>query len=220
MSEAVERQWNVRDAVLKWLYVRTAEGAHAPVPKVDNIMEVVDWEGDPITDEEVAKATNHLKERGFIKGPSAMGAGVIRPIITAEGELHADRNVSVRDKFEARVPANTTNNIVVHGNASGNFSAGGTNVTQSFDATVAVEKVNAVADMLAKAVADRGVDDEQAREASEIVEALQAEARQSNWIRVREFLGKAFGAAGLAAATTGGEAFPQLVMDAMQSLPM
>lgn len=220
MSEAIERQWNVRDAVLRWLYVRTAENGHAPSPKVEDIMNVVDWHGEPITDEEVAKATSHLKDRGFLTGTSAWGAGVIRPVITAEGELYADRRVSVRDSFDARVPANTTNNITFHGNVTGNVAAGSTNVTQSFDARVAVEKVDAVADMLAKGVADRGVDDEQAREASGIVETLRDEARKSNWVRVREFLGKAFGVATLAAATSGGEAFPQLVMEAMQALPM
>ncbi len=183
-------------------------------------MTVVDWQGEPITDEEVAKATKNLKERGFIKGSSAMGGGVVRPMITAEGELHADRGVSVRDTFDARVPANTTNNITFHGNVTGNVAAGSTNVTQSFDARVTIEKVNAVADMLSKAVADRGVDDEQSREASTVAETLRVEASRSNWVRVREFLGKAFGVAGLAAATSGGEAFPQLVMDAMQALPM
>ena len=220
VNEAVERQWNVRDAVLKWLYLRTAEGAHAPVPHVDEVMNAVGWEGTPITREEVSKATTHLRERGFIKGTAVLGGGVPRPIITADGELYADRGVSVRDQFEARVPANTTNNITFHGNVTGNVAAGSTHVTQSFDARVTIEKVNAVADMLAKAVADRGVDDEQAREATEIVETLRLEAGRSNWVRVREMLGKAFSAAAMATATAGGEALPQLVMDAMQSLPM
>jgi len=62
-ANTIDRVWSVRDAVLKWLYLAAmVDGRRHPVLNAEEITKTVEWQGDPLTQPEVAAASNWLKE--------------------------------------------------------------------------------------------------------------------------------------------------------------
>lgn len=168
MEDPIERGWAVRDAVLKWLYIKKFNGVKAPPLSAADIATTAGWVGSPLTQPEVADASNDLKARGLVTGSGAMGAGVIRPMITPDGEDLVVKEQSVKPTVQP-VPANPTGAITITAHGS-NVSVNSQHVEQSIKTGADFPQVMAVAEALEKAAADEepAAADEARRVASEI----------------------------------------------------
>ncbi|RYH22803.1 MAG: serine recombinase, partial [Alcaligenaceae bacterium] len=60
MSVATDRQWAVRDAVLRWLLAKSTEGYRSPILDADAIGAEVGWVASPLTRDEVVDASMFL----------------------------------------------------------------------------------------------------------------------------------------------------------------
>lgn len=148
-ANTIDRVWSVRDAVLKWLYLAAmVDGRRHPVLNAEEITKTVEWQGDPLTQPEVAAASNWLKEEGYLSGGGAWGHGVVRPSITPRGEALADAGRSVRG---GNTPADPQGSTTIHISNSTNVAVGSPGTTQTYALTQQRERSVAVADALERA---------------------------------------------------------------------
>lgn len=147
---AIDRVWSIRDAILAWLYLKAmVDGNRHPVLKPEDIAATVNWQGDPLTEPEVAAASDWLRDEGYLTGTASMGHGVVRPSITARGESMADRKISVRPGGDA--PADPQGVTTIHISNSTNVAIGSPGATQTSIVSEQIEKSLAVANLLAQA---------------------------------------------------------------------
>ncbi|TQC43637.1 serine recombinase [Rhodococcus sp. WS4] len=106
MNAATDRQWAVRDAVLRWLLAKVTEGYRSPILDPDVIGETVGWAPSPLTRDEVADASNYLYREGYVTGVPVMGIGIPRPMLTVAGRRVAEAGRSLR-------PANRDHSVDV-----------------------------------------------------------------------------------------------------------
>lgn len=219
MSEAADRAWSVRDAILLWLYEQSMQGVHAPPVDVESVQDAAQWAAAPITPDEVAAATGYLKNEGYIKGSAAWGGGVLRPIITSRGENQVAQGLSVRPGPPQQ--ANTTgvtNNYNVTTNAPTNVAIGSQNFTQSITPTTEqADSLLAVADALEQLATREPIDAAQAQALVDELRAAAAEPEQDK-NKLMAILGNVIGAVTLAAGSELGQQVTQLAVSAMQGL--
>lgn len=173
VNAAVDRVWTIRDAVLKWLYLKSmVDGHRHPVLQANDIAKSVEWRAEPLTQQEVAAASDWLKEQGYISGPGAWGGGVVRPSITPKGEALADAGRSVRGgdsraepQEAAAIRISNSANIAIHSPAA----------QQSYSASMQLEKVATVAAALERAARVPKVSPETAGEAERTAAEIRAE---------------------------------------------
>ncbi|WP_410875067.1 hypothetical protein [Nocardia sp. A7] len=88
MPGYADRQWAVREAVLKWAYNEDISGNPAPLLGAFTVATSVRWRGEPITEDEVVWAALWLVRTGLFH-PVEIGAhqlaAVRHPRITDEG---------------------------------------------------------------------------------------------------------------------------------------
>ncbi|STZ41268.1 recombinase family protein [Mycolicibacterium gilvum] len=150
-SSPIDRVWSVRDAVLKWLYLKAmVDGNRHPVLKADDIANAVEWQGDSLTQQEVAEASEWLRDQEYISGTASWGHGVVRPSITAKGEALADAGKSVRG---GNAPADPQGATTIHISNSANVAIGSPGATQTYTVAEQIKRALAVADAL-EAAAD------------------------------------------------------------------
>lgn len=200
-ASAIDRVWSTRDAVLKWLYLKAmVEGNRHPTLIADDIAKIVEWQANPLTEPEVAAASDWLKEEGYLSGGGTFGHGVVRPSITPRGEALADAGKSVRG---GNTPADPQGITIINISNSTNVAVGSPGATQTYTLTQQREKSVAVADALE---ASSGASPEVA-EAHRIASAIKAEAalEQPNSSRLKQLVMSAItagsAALGQAAAT-------------------
>lgn len=92
-----ERLWNLRDAVLAWLYELRVEGATIAEAKTAAFMEATSWSDTAVTREELNAALEWLMVEGYVDGTGTMQRIVLRPHLTPYGEKYAASGKSVRD---------------------------------------------------------------------------------------------------------------------------
>ena len=102
MSAATDRQWAVRDAVLRWLLAKTTEGYRSPILDADAIGGEVGWAASALSDDEVYDAANYLFTEGYVTGMPVKGLGIPRPILTLVGHRVAKTGNPLRSKADAR----------------------------------------------------------------------------------------------------------------------
>jgi DNA invertase Pin-like site-specific DNA recombinase len=142
----IDRVWSIRDAVLKWLYLKAmVDGSRSPVLNADDIAKIVDWQGDPLTKPEVEQASDWLLGEGYLSGESSWGHGVGRPSITARGEALADAARSVRGGNQPADPQGIT---TIHISNSTNVAIDSPGTTQTYTVIEQVKRAVAVADAL------------------------------------------------------------------------
>jgi hypothetical protein len=147
---AIDRVWSIRDAILAWLYLKAmVDGNRHPVLKPQDIAATVNWQGEPLTEPEVAAASDWLYDEGYLTGTSSMGHGVVRPTITARGEMMADRKICVRPGGDA--PADPQGVTTIHISNSTNVAIGSPDATQTYTVSEQIERSIALADLLAQA---------------------------------------------------------------------
>lgn len=101
MCAATDRQWAVRDAVLRWLLANATEGFRSPILDADSIGETVGWAPSPLTRDEVADGSNYLYKVGYLTGVPITGMGIPRPMLTVAGRRVARTGKSLRPESES-----------------------------------------------------------------------------------------------------------------------
>ena len=101
MSAATDRQWAVRDAVLRWLLAKTTEGYRSPILDADAIGAEVGWVASALTRDEVSDASMFLFTENYLTGVPVMGIGIPRPMLTVAGRRVAKAGKPLRSKVDA-----------------------------------------------------------------------------------------------------------------------
>ncbi|MDV7087342.1 serine recombinase [Rhodococcus opacus] len=101
MSAATDRQWAVRDAVLRWLLAKTTEGYRSPILDADAIGAEVGWVASALTHDEVSDASMFLFKENYLTGVPVMGIGIPRPMLTVAGRRVAKSGKPLRSKVDA-----------------------------------------------------------------------------------------------------------------------
>ena len=214
MSTAVDRMWNIRDAILAWLYEAKATMEHIREVDAEPLQAAVGWASDPITDNELRRDVGYLLEENFIRGIETYGGSLIRPELTARGENHAARAVSVRpgDEREANPTGGTvTNSFTFNNNGAANYAVGGNNISQTANYSAPEEVLSTLAGLLDSVASEHpdGADDirelaEEIRAADDLAEPT---AQRGFFIRalqgLNNFLGSEAGQQAFQLASTG-----------------
>ncbi len=203
-AHAIDRVWSIRDAVLKWLYLKAmVDGNRHPVLLADDIAKkTVDWQADPLTEPEVADASDWLKDEGVPQRRwhlrSRRRSTVDHP---RGGEALADAGRSVRG---GNTPADPQGITMITISNSTNVAVGSPGATQTYTLTQQRERSVAVANALE---ASSGGDSPEVAEAHRIASEIKAEAAsdQPNPSRLKQLVMSAItagsAALGQAAAT-------------------
>ncbi len=171
VNAAVDRVWSIRDAVLKWLYLKAMAGNRHPVLQAGDIANAVEWQGEPLTQRQVAEASEWLRDAEYISGTGTYGGGIVRPSITHKGEALADAGKSVRG---GNSPADPQGATTIHISNSANIAIDSPGAHQCYWVSVQLEKVNAVAAALEDA-ARANASPEAAAEAERTAAEIRAE---------------------------------------------
>ncbi|WP_280508035.1 hypothetical protein [Nocardia flavorosea] len=219
----VDRMWNIRDAILAWLYQEKVALRTPNSIQPAAVSQAVGWAADPITPDEILRDGAYLVEGGLIRSMAAAADGsLLFPEITAAGEQHAERAVSVRPGPEREAVTTGINNTYnITNNAPSQLAFNSSDVTQTLTVESQVKRINAVADALSELaeVEEDGARAEQARTlASDLREA--AAEPERNVGPLRAFLGTAVSIAATAAGSQVGQAVGQLSIEALQGLPI
>ncbi len=93
------REWDVRDATLRWLGTEF-EAGNRDLGDISRyartIQEAAGWSSDAIEPHELVLATMHLKSEGLIVGDGSWGHGVLNPVLTERGYELARSGRSLR----------------------------------------------------------------------------------------------------------------------------
>lgn len=96
-TSPLRRRWDVRQAVLQWLFNEAIRGDEHPALSAEGVALSVHWRGQELTTDEVDRASVWLKNNGLIEGPATWGGGVVRPSLTGKGEVLIESGQAVRD---------------------------------------------------------------------------------------------------------------------------
>jgi hypothetical protein len=99
VTDPVDRRWQVRQALVKWLFLRALDGITMPVLSSEAIAAAVNWSDRELTTDEVNQASDWLKDQGLIEGQGVWGGGIPRPRLTSRGEAVAESTQSLRELF-------------------------------------------------------------------------------------------------------------------------
>jgi len=184
-SELIDRVWSIRDAVLKWLYLKAmVDGNRHPVLQADDIAKTVEWQGDPLTPLEVVEASEWLRDQEYASGTGTWGHGVVRPSITPKGEALADAGKSVRG---GNTPADPQGVTTIHIGNSTDVAIESPGATEITTVTEQIKRAVAFAKAVEK-VADGS--SEALEHAQQIALEIKAEAAQPqpNQSRLKQLL--------------------------------
>lgn len=199
-SNQPSRAWRIKRAVLRWIDDQGNKGAGSPSPTPESVAAYANWDLEPISEDEIAAATEYLSEEGLIKGIGSWGGGVLRPKITSKGQLMV---ASGRELYEDPSSGTTySSTVTVHGSSGVAVAANSNNVEQNVSVNTA-ERANALADAIA--AARDSIADPEAQEAAAELEreirqeaAAQAPDRTRLAVLAREAMQKVATAAGTA----------------------
>ena len=139
----VERNKAARDALLRWAYCEEVRTGHNTYLDRFGTSEYNDFHGAAFTAREIDSASAWLRDQGSIKGPSSgQRDGVLRPRITARGQVMVEQGASVNDPISRQSAS-----VVIHGSVSGNLSVQSPGAKQRY--TVTSEVADAVSEALA-----------------------------------------------------------------------
>lgn len=217
MNTAIDRMWNIRDAVLLWMYTEKANGRgeHMNVDASD-VASAVDWMANPISAEEINSATKYLFEKRLVTGQYRSNGQLTHAHLTAEGEDWAERGTTIRPGRHE--PANTSgvvyhNTINNHGSA--NIAVQANDFTQNLTVGESAEAAIRVATALEAAAQE--ADSEAAAEATQIASDLRQAAvePESNKGLIKSLLLMAAGAGVTSLGTGAGNQVLQLALGAV-----
>lgn len=190
--------WNIRDAIVTFLYDRKSNGITTQEVRADELVADVGWQADPITDAEIRSAIEWLKGMGHVDATPTFGGTYIGPVLRPQAELLADGRESVRGNGKPSHPEGV--NITISHSTFGNVAANSPHATQT--ATVSHQQdIAKLADAIADAAANQpATSPEAAAAAVQLAQDLREVAQQPNPEpgRVRQLLTQA--GTGMAAA--------------------
>lgn len=215
-----ERMWDIRDAVLLWLYQQAVQGNRTPHRNAAQIQAAAQWGGAPIEERELADATKALHAAGLITGTNGWGAGFMLPELTPSGEALVASGQSCRPGPAQPINPPTVNHITTHVHAPSQLAIGNRDVEQTLTIGRTDDKLITVADALEAFLAEQepANADEVRRLALELREVAALPDRDDN--RVKVTLASIIGAVASSAGTEIGQQVTTLVLDAMRSLGM
>lgn len=182
MSQNVDRMWNIRDAILAWLYEQAA--ALKSPDKIDaaEIQHAVHWQAADMTDEELRRDAQFLLDEQLIQGVPTFGGGVVRPRITSEGEKFAAKGISVRPGPEKQANiTGVTNNYTFNNSGPTQIAVNSQDFEQNMTVEAKAERANAIADALDRlAEEEAAANGEQVRELAGEVRRTAAEPGENN----------------------------------------
>ncbi|WP_280248798.1 serine recombinase [Nocardia abscessus] len=220
MSAAVDRMWNIRDAILAWLYEEKASLRSPGHITAEQVQNAVQWAAEPINEEELLRDVNYLRERDYLRGRDSWGDLLpIDPEITAAGEDFAAQGISVRPgPPQTAITTGVTNNHwTINNSGSAQMAFNSTDFTQNMTVEDKRKQINAVADTLER-YADQELDNaEQARELAQQIRDAAEEPEQNAGV-LRTLLTTAVGVVASAAGTELGQQVMQLVTAALPML--
>ncbi|MGW5514237.1 serine recombinase [Nocardia africana] len=217
---AVDRMWNIRDAILAWLYEEKAANRRPARITAEQIHDAVGWSDQPISEEELIRDGNYLLEKGYIAGDGVWGPLPVNPYITVAGDDFAAQGISVRPGPPQ--PANTsgvTNNYHITNHGPSQTAINSSHFQQNQVIGAEQDPFNAVADALDEYAAQGHEKADDARSmADEIREA--AKDPEEGAGKLRTLLATAIGVAVTAAGHEIGQQINDLAVAALQSLPV
>jgi hypothetical protein len=178
----IARVQAARDAFLRWLYDCTTDGDGCPDSSAFPNSRYGSYYDRTFDTQEIERASDWLRDEGYIEGLSFAGHGVIRPVITSKGERLVESEQSVKADAQQPAPYSvTTVNVTGSGN---NVATNSSNVTQTTTVTMTEEnsrQVNGVADSLEQLASGLlGLNEDQKREAALVVKSLRETAEQDD----------------------------------------
>ena len=214
-SNSIDRVWSIRDAVLKWLYLKAmVDNNKHPVLKAEDIGKTVEWQGKPLTQREFADASDWLRDQENIDGTGTSGHGIPRPFITAKGEALVDAEKSVRG---GNTPADPQGVTTIQISNSTNVAIDSPGAIQTYTVTEQVRRAVAVAEALEQA---SDGSPESVTEAHRIASEIKVEAAQSqpNSSRLKKLVMSAITAGGTALTQAAATDLVHLASHALQAL--
>ncbi|MEV6432963.1 serine recombinase [Nocardia sp. NPDC051463] len=217
MTTAEDRMWNVRDAILLWLYQEKISGNPAPRPDLGRLATDVGWAAEPIADGDWGQATSYLKSEGYITGSESWGGGVIRPMITSKGENTAAAKKSVRPG--STQPANTTgvtNNYHITNNGPAQVAIGSSDFNQTLTVGSSDDKLTTLAELLDRFAEDNPENADEARSVAEDIREASADSNRP-MAALRALMASAISTVAVAAGTEIGQQVTDLAVSVIQS---
>lgn len=222
-GDTVGRRRAARDAVLRWLYKRTAARESSPTLTHSAMKGYGLYYGHQFTADEINAAAEWLKEKGYLRGQGTSQGGIPRPTITAAGEQLVESGVSVNEigtpTAAADAPAAVTVNV--SGSQNVNVAAHSPGATQSSTLTTDQrQQIAAVADAVEQLRPLLGLDPVGPAAAEEVVAELRelAVERSPELSRVRFALDKAADIAASGAGSAAGTTLAALIRQAARAL--
>lgn len=219
MTSPIDRTWSIRDATLRWLYVKTMAGNSFPVLSAADIAETVGWTSDPITDEEAHSATSWLRDKGMLDGQGVWGGGVPRPQITPAGERLADSGKSVRGGDEPAEPQGPSTTINISNSNVGNVASNSPGASQAASVNV-LRAAEGVVQALRAAADEPSVPEAAAAQARETAVEIQAEIDSGtpNHGKLKELLFRTMTTIAGAVGSAVGTGLAQQAQEAIQAI--
>ncbi|MFE3029862.1 hypothetical protein [Nocardia tengchongensis] len=218
MSSAIDRMWNIRDAVLEWLYIEHAELRSPSRMEIDDIQRAVGWQVDPITEDELDRDAGYLREKDYIRATDTFGRTLLRPKITALGADFAARGVSVRPGPERVATTNgVTNNFNITNNAPSQMAFNSSGVTQTMTIEGKRQQINGVADALERFADNTPEVADRARDVAGELRAASADP-EANASKIQTLLTTVAGIGALVNSDAG-QQLMQMAGQVLQALP-
>lgn len=149
VTTEISRMWSIRDAILAWLYQEDAALRQPTQVDADSIQQSVNWQADPITDEELSRDCRYLTESGYMRSTATMQGVMLRPVIIARGSDLAARGVSVQPGPERfATTTGVTNNFNITNNGPSQMAIQSTDFTQTLTVEGQRQQIDAIATAL------------------------------------------------------------------------
>lgn len=216
---STDRMWNIRDAILAWLYQEQAALKRTGVVNAPMIQAAVNWSAAEITLDELDRDCEYLVEMEYISGQWAHGSLLLSPRITPKGENLAAQGISVRPgpPREAIITGVTNHHWNINNSGSAQMAINSSNFTQNMTVEAKQKRITQVADALDAFADERPADAERARQvATDLREA--ADDPEANAGALRTLLTSTVGVVAAGAGTTIGQHVMQLVTAALPML--
>lgn len=137
-----ERTMSSRDALLRWLYDCELRGNPSPRLSVAAMGSFGVYLAESFSEDEINKASRWLRDKGYLTGKGALGGGVLRPVITTEGQDIVEQNWTVNAPRGGEAPSGGTQ---YNFNAQvGNVAANSSNFTQQATVTGTPEQAEVI----------------------------------------------------------------------------
>lgn len=217
MTTAEDRMWNVRDAILLWLYQQKIAGNSGSTRDLARLNADVQWVAEPIANDDWQQATEYLRNGGYITGQGTWGGGTIRASITPRGEHIAAAKQSVRPgPTQPAITTGVTNNYHITNNGPAQVAIGSSDFNQTLTVGSSEDKLTTLAELLDRFAEDNPENADEARSVAEDIRESSADPNRP-MAAVRALMASAISTVAVAAGTEIGQQVTDLAVSVIQS---